>query len=181
MNGKEGENLEAASHIGWTNIIPDATADADVTFGDKRVQFTNGIGYHDKKWGDRPFHHSVKHWYWGHARLGAYSIVWLETVGHDGKTFSNAYISHPNGSNRVSCLDNFSGGPKPMNVHIENSDQCSEITFTFEGVQQFKMRAEKTKTIGKHGPFARWTGKVSTTLPGGQKLDGHALFQEFHF
>jgi hypothetical protein len=181
MNGNEGESLEAASHVGWTNIIPDGSATVDFASGDKKVKFENGIGYHDKKWGNRPFHHSIKHWYWGHARLGPYSIVWLETVSHDGKTYSNAFISHPNGSNRVVCRNNCLGGQKPTIVDIQNSDKSSEITFDFHTVQKFQMRVEKTKTIGKYGPFSRWTGNVSATLQDGHKLAGHALFQEFHF
>jgi hypothetical protein len=161
-------------------MIPDGEATVDFTFGDRKVAFAEGIGYHDKKWGDRPFHHSVKDWYWGHARLGPYSLVWLQSVSRDNKIYSNAFISHPNGGKRVSC-EGASDAPK--NVKIQHFDTYFEISFTFKLTEHLKMRVEKTTIIGHHGPFSRWSGSVSATVGGTAKLTltGHALFQEFHF
>jgi hypothetical protein len=144
------------------------------------LKFDNGLGYHDHKWSDRPFHHSVKNWFWGHGRLGDYSIVWLFSEGHDGKIYSNAYLAHPNGKNVASC-ENSVSGPVTPNMVIVDTGNAFNLTFSLPGVQKFVMRVEKTKVIGKRGPFTRWTGKISAEIQQGYTLHGNALFQEFHF
>lgn len=34
-----------------------------------------------QNWSDRPFTSSVLSWYWGHGRLGPYSLVWFYYIG----------------------------------------------------------------------------------------------------
>lgn len=53
LHAKEGETLEMMSNIGWTDLVPDANASAAFTYNDRsvnqKVNFINGIGYHDHK------------------------------------------------------------------------------------------------------------------------------------
>lgn len=79
-------------HIGWANAIPDANATADFTVSGKKLQF-DGYGYHDKNWADQPFAANVHSWYWGHGRLGPYSIVWFDVVGADGNEYISSYAA----------------------------------------------------------------------------------------
>ncbi|KAF2271732.1 uncharacterized protein EI97DRAFT_462531 [Westerdykella ornata] len=182
MKGQDGETLEAAHRIGWTNLIPDGQATVNLTAGARQLQFTNGVGYHDQKWSDRPFQEGVKDWYWGHARLGAYSIVWLHSANHDGKTYSNAYIYHIGSkASRVTCGNKEKSQPNPTFIALENFKDYTDIRFAFPESLPFKMRVEKTKILDAYGPFSRWSGKVSTDLVGGTRLEGSALFEEIHF
>jgi hypothetical protein len=40
--------MEVMPHIGWSNAIPDAKADIDLSVNGTRVKFS-GVGYHDSK------------------------------------------------------------------------------------------------------------------------------------
>lgn len=48
-----------------------------------------------QNWSDRPFTSSVLSWYWGHGRLGPYSLVWFSYIGFDSESDSNpkTYVS----------------------------------------------------------------------------------------
>jgi hypothetical protein len=50
------------------------------------------VGYHDKNWGDAPFFSAVQSWYWGHARLGPYSLVWFDALTYTAKEYFSAYV-----------------------------------------------------------------------------------------
>ncbi|KAJ6124497.1 hypothetical protein N7471_011814 [Penicillium samsonianum] len=83
--------LETAPHIGWVNLIPDAVGEVDMKIHGSTLKF-RGPGYHDKNWSDRTFTDSVHSWYWGHGRLGPYSIVWFSYLAIDDPT-NAAYVS----------------------------------------------------------------------------------------
>ncbi|CAI7649500.1 unnamed protein product [Penicillium glandicola] len=83
--------LQIAPHIGWVNLVPDAVGEVDVKIHGSTLKF-RGPGYHDKNWSDRPFTDSVQSWYWGHGRLGPYSIVWFSYLAIDDPT-NTTYVS----------------------------------------------------------------------------------------
>ncbi|KAJ7445626.1 hypothetical protein FB451DRAFT_1005018, partial [Mycena latifolia] len=87
-----GQTMEAGPGNGWANAVPDADATVDLTIGRTKLTFA-GLGYHDKNWGNEPFATHLASWYWGHGRLGAYSIVWFDVLARDGKEHVSAYAA----------------------------------------------------------------------------------------
>ncbi|CAG7944483.1 unnamed protein product [Penicillium salamii] len=88
---KDKSILEIAPHIGWVNAVPDAVGVVDMNIRGSSLKF-QGPGYHDKNWSDRPFMESVESWYWGHGRLGPYSIVWFSFLSLNDTT-NSTYVS----------------------------------------------------------------------------------------
>ncbi|KAJ5365554.1 Hydroxyneurosporene synthase [Penicillium concentricum] len=98
--------LEIAPHIGWVNLVPDAVGEVDMKIHGSTLKF-RGIGYHDKNWSDRPFVDSVQSWYWGHGRLGPYSIVWFSYLAMNdttNATYVSSYVAK-DGELLVSACD----------------------------------------------------------------------------
>ncbi|TVY87058.1 Tyrosinase family protein, partial [Lachnellula willkommii] len=87
-----GQDMMVAPHIGWSNAMPDAVGTVNFTILGSEMGF-EGVAYHDKNWSDQPFQQNVASWYWGHGRLGDYSIVWFDTLGLDGSEWVSAYAS----------------------------------------------------------------------------------------
>ena len=68
--------------------MPDSDASVSLTFADESHLAFNGFGYRDKNWGVRPFTEGLAYEYWGHARVGPYSIVYAITaLQGDAKIF----------------------------------------------------------------------------------------------
>jgi hypothetical protein len=51
------------------------------------------VGYHDHNWGDIPFPETIRTWYWGHAHVGEWSLVFFNGIAADGKRFADAYVA----------------------------------------------------------------------------------------
>lgn len=90
-------------HVGWANILPGALGTVDITFRGEKTHFT-GIGYHDKNWGDAPFSSAVKTWYWGHALMGPYTLVFFDGIGTDGKEYVSGYVAKDDVIQASTCL-----------------------------------------------------------------------------
>ncbi|KAL4735274.1 hypothetical protein BDV11DRAFT_174017 [Aspergillus similis] len=88
-----GQSLTVLPGVGWANGIPDADVTVNVQIGDTLIDFV-GIGYHDKNWGVTPFTDSVGSWYWGHARMGPYSIVWLDALDTSKNEYASGYVAY---------------------------------------------------------------------------------------
>ncbi|KAJ7686123.1 hypothetical protein B0H17DRAFT_1013780 [Mycena rosella] len=97
-----GQNLEVGPHIGWANAVPDAASVVDLNIGGSRLAF-KGTGYHDKNWSDQIFTTNVASWYWGHGRIGPYSIVWFDFLDLTGTEFVSAYASKDDKIVAASC------------------------------------------------------------------------------
>ncbi|OIW29571.1 hypothetical protein CONLIGDRAFT_654116 [Coniochaeta ligniaria NRRL 30616] len=79
-------------HVWWSNAVPDAAGEVDLLINGTEVKF-DGVGYHDKNWGDTPFVTTTSTWYWGHARLGPYSIVWFDAFDSAGVEHYSGYVA----------------------------------------------------------------------------------------
>ncbi|KFA54485.1 hypothetical protein S40293_09550 [Stachybotrys chartarum IBT 40293] len=71
-----GQSLELMPGVGWAVSIPDAVATVDVN-----------------NWGSTLFTPNVGGWYWGHAHLGPYSLVWLDALTQGQDEYANGYIA----------------------------------------------------------------------------------------
>jgi hypothetical protein len=186
---KSGQTELILPHVGWSNAIPDAAGTADLLINGTAVKFT-GPAYHDKNWGDMSFAAVTSAWYWGHASLGPYSIVWFDAfdkagveyfsgyVAKDGKVLlgscgANAVVVRPWGAN--------SEFPPKMGTGIM---QGVEMTFDLGHGKTFWANVTTTATVIDIGVYVRTLGTVTGGLNGCKKEEtyhGASLFEEFKF
>ncbi|KAJ7693083.1 hypothetical protein B0H17DRAFT_981939 [Mycena rosella] len=100
-----GQNMEVGPGIGWANAVPDAAAAVKLTVGGTKLVF-KGLGYHDKNWGNELFTTNIAVWYWGHGRLGPYSIVWFDFFALDGREYVSSYAAKDGRIIAASCAPN---------------------------------------------------------------------------
>ncbi|KAF8123815.1 hypothetical protein K438DRAFT_1650522 [Mycena galopus ATCC 62051] len=190
-----GQNLEVGPHIGWANSIPDAAAFVDLIIEDTPLKFT-GAGYHDKNWSDQPFTTHVASWYWGHGRVGSYSIVWFDFLDTTGAELVSAYAAVDNKIVAASCtLGSIQvrptgpnatyppvlSTPDPTGYHID-------LDLGAAGTLQVDVSV-RTHIIAANPEYARLIGNVTATVvPPGSRADhdkksnfmtGTALFEQF--
>ncbi|KAL4780297.1 hypothetical protein BJX76DRAFT_49533 [Aspergillus varians] len=181
-----GESLQVAPHVGWANAVPDAISTVQLSVRGYPYEFT-GIGYHDKNWGDRNFVSTVGSWYWGHGRVGPYSVVWFDFLSPEKESFVSAYVSRDNeivvarcdgitvrpfGENSTYPPLASTGNPNGFKINIELPDG-GELDFTAHADRLVSRNAEGTR-------YARWTGTLEGTVDG-QALTGDTVFEHFHF
>ncbi|KAH9207554.1 hypothetical protein DL95DRAFT_482702 [Leptodontidium sp. 2 PMI_412] len=181
-----GANLEVSPHIGWANAIPDANATADFTVSGRKLQF-DGYGYHDKNWADQPFAANVHSWYWGHGRLGPYSIVWFDVVGADGNEYISSYAALNGQIIATSC----SPGSIRVRPTGRNSQYPPVITsgnpdgFRIDldlGAAHGGMLSVNVTTklaVSDVILYTRWIGTMQGSVSGGPVYNGIALYEEF--
>ncbi|KAJ9262392.1 hypothetical protein DTO212C5_7947 [Paecilomyces variotii] len=104
VNDREKQSLQIAPHIGWTNAIPDSKGTVNFNIKGTDLQF-EGSAYHDQNWADAPFETLVGTWYWGHGRLGNYSLVWFSVITPSHEHYVNSYVSL---NGRILCASNSS-------------------------------------------------------------------------
>ncbi|EKV10217.1 Hydroxyneurosporene synthase [Penicillium digitatum] len=165
--------LEIAPHLGWVNLIPDAMAEVDMKIHGSTLKF-RGPGYHDKNWSDRPFTDSVRSWYWGHGRLGPYSIVWFSYLAIDDQ-FNTTYVSSyvaKDGELLISACDpsiltvrpigspGTTGGRYPPRVG--DLPEGFRLVFDLgEANGQLKVNISvRTVVAGNGKDYMRWTGDM---------------------
>ncbi|XP_014551657.1 hypothetical protein COCVIDRAFT_112274 [Bipolaris victoriae FI3] len=103
-NSSAGETELITPHVGWANILPGAHAAVSLTLRGEEIQY-NGVGYHDKNWGDVPFASIVQNWYWGHAIVGPYTLVWFDAMLRDGHEYTSGYVSKNGVLQLASCAE----------------------------------------------------------------------------
>ncbi|ORX37539.1 hypothetical protein BD324DRAFT_622294 [Kockovaella imperatae] len=180
-----GISLELMPHVGWVNAFPDAIARASITVNGEQLVI-EGRGYHDKNWGDRAFSKSLDTWYWGHATLGDYSIVFFDTLDYAGVGRSSSYVAK-DGKILVSQCKGvvarpFGNGatypprmmdPEPLGLHLTIDTPDGHINATLTKVHT-------VLGLGL-GPYHRWLDKIAGTVGGGEELYGLASFEQFAF
>jgi hypothetical protein len=92
-------------HLFWSNAIPDANVVVDLTVNGTSLKFTDGVGYHDKNWGDASISKVGSSWSWGHARFGPYSVVWFDALDKAGAEHVAGYATHEGRVIQSSCVD----------------------------------------------------------------------------
>ena len=182
-----GATEELIPHVYWSNAIPDARAHVDLDIGGTKVEFT-GSGYHDKNWGDVPFVTTTDFWYWGHAHLGPYSIVWFDAVDSTGKEVTSGYIAKNGKPLLGSCA------PKSVSVRPWGSNdtyppvistgvmQGLEVMFDMGHGEEFVANVTTAAVAIDAGSYIRTTGTVTGGPCGSKRLyEGSSLFEEFKF
>ncbi|KAJ7612769.1 hypothetical protein FB45DRAFT_939744 [Roridomyces roridus] len=191
-----GQNLEVGPHIGWANAVPDSSAVVNLEINGAGLAFT-GTGYHDKNWSDQPFTKNVASWYWGHGRVGPYSIVWFDFLDRTGTEFVSAYASENGRILAASCAPgSISVRPTGVNATyppVISSPVPTGYTITLplengEGTLAVQVNV-LSHLISPNPEYARLIGNLSAELvqppavKGGKgktaTLTGMALFEQF--
>ncbi|RAH76567.1 hypothetical protein BO86DRAFT_383752 [Aspergillus japonicus CBS 114.51] len=159
--------------LGWVNIVPHAKATVDLIVDGEEVKF-EGYGYHDKNWSERPFHSLVKKWFWGHAHVGPYSLVWFQ------ETPLNATIPVASASVLQDGVTVLSGCEAGI-VSVQRVSHAAASGFAVEvvmrGVRVTMLGTREVAGDGQH--FFRWTGTVDGEVLGQKVNGGVAVFEEF--
>ncbi|KAK7017398.1 hypothetical protein R3P38DRAFT_2987232 [Favolaschia claudopus] len=191
-----GQTMQVGPHIGWVNAVPDASSTVNIEIDGEKLSF-KGLGYHDKNWGDQLFSY-VASWYWGHARVGPYSIVWFDFLDITGEEFVSAYVTkngriltascnlnslsvRPTGADGGSAYPPVISTPNPSGYHIllDIGKENGRMELNVDVVQDI---------IHPNPTYGRFIGNVRghISVPGGKKgssftkdLRGVALFDQF--
>jgi hypothetical protein len=175
-------------NIGWSNAIPDSHATVDMSLNGTSLTF-RGSGYHDKNWGVAPFTLSVGSWYWGHARLGPYSIVWFDVLDPNGTEYVSGYVSKDGKVLSSSCTDN-SVKARPWGKNKEYPPTVTtghpngyDLVFDLgKDVGTFEARVTMTLVIAEGGPtYVRYLGTAKGGLKGGKPYTGVGLWEQFKY
>lgn len=137
-----------------------------------------------KNWGVVPFTESVGSWYWGHGRLGEYSIVWYDALTPNGTEFLSVYVARggkilrsqcggiqgrPTGANSTYPPTLSSGDPAGFHIVIDLGN---------EGSLEIEV-SNQTPTLISSPSYKRWTGKLRGGFQGSKAMTGVALYEEF--
>ncbi|KAL4863648.1 hypothetical protein BDV12DRAFT_177276 [Aspergillus spectabilis] len=180
-----GQSLEIMPHVGWANAIPDAVSTVELTVGGHPLTFT-GIGYHDKNFGEQNFGSNVGSWYWGHGRLGEYSVVWFDGLTPERQNFVSAYVARNNEILIAQC----SG----VTVRPYGEDATYPPLISTEPPSGFVVnftlpdRDLDLTAAGKHViaggraglRYTRWSGTLEGVIDG-ELLTGDTMFEQFNF
>jgi hypothetical protein len=180
-----GQNMEVGPNIGWSNALPDADASVDFTLNGKRFAF-EGVGYHDKNWSPQPFLDNVASWYWGHARLGPYSLVWFDFLAVTGIEYVSLYLSKNGQIISSSCT------PGSLTVRPWGGDATYPpkvgsgfpagfgIKANLGGGQTASFNVTSiTQGLEITSLYTNWLGSVEGVVEGKSYTGGAALYEEF--
>ncbi len=178
-----GQKLEIAPHLGWANGVPDSDADGTIELVDGTVHgFGEGsLGYHDHNWGDVPFPETIRSWYWGHAHVGEWSVVFFDGLAADGQDFADAYVARGGKVVLVDCgpesvevretatLDLQSGGLPILDVNFDLPDG---------NVLALEVKAVSINAL-VDGVYERYVTSVTGSVDGSSNFTGVGMFEHF--
>ncbi len=139
-----------------------------------------------QNWGTVPFAEVVASWYWGHARLGDYSIVWFDFLDLAGQESASAYAAKDGKLLTASCAANaVVVRPAGANYEYPPSDaDGSPDGFSVvmdlgpEGILRANVTVESVLAQGGNF-YQRFAGSVVGSIDGGEPITGGvALFEE---
>jgi hypothetical protein len=127
----------------------------------------------------------VASWYWGHGRLGPYSIVWFDVLANNGSEYVSSYAA-ANGSIITSSCSGIKVRPTGLNsqyppVITSGNPQGFHIDLDLgsEGILEIDVTTQVT--VADVLLYTRWTGTMSGGVKGGPLYKGVALYEEFKF
>ncbi|GME23662.1 hypothetical protein PENARI_c022G05283 [Neofusicoccum parvum] len=173
-------------HLHWANAVPDATASVNLTINGTAVAFHDGIGYHDKNWGDASVITSPKYWDWGHARFGPYSVVWYDLLDYGDAETVRAYVARDGEAMAVGCgadalvvrqADANATYPPGFGLAVS---QGLQARFDLGGGQVLVANVTKEYIVHDETVYACAVGAVLGGIEGqGEMFEGRAFYEEF--
>ncbi|KAK9353542.1 hypothetical protein V1523DRAFT_433401 [Lipomyces doorenjongii] len=155
-------------------------------FGEK-FKFS-GRGYHEKNWGLLPVQDLVNNWYWGHANVGPYSVVFFDALDKNNVEYTSAYIAVngvPVKAGPVAIVR-----PYGENITYPQTKPATlfagltvEIDVGVRGVYAFKTVSQTILTsIDNDGyGYTRAQGVIIGGPVGGKQHKGYGLWDWQHF
>lgn len=152
------------------------------------VLFHEQFTEYTQNWSPQPFFQNVGSWYWGHGRLGPYSIVWFDFLSENGTNTVSAYISklgktivsscelgsitvRPSGGNDTYPPTIETGNPGGFRIVVKTDERGEDLTFN--------VKTDRIVLGAAGAMYTRWTGRLSAEI-GGRRLEGgQALFEQF--
>ncbi|EEU43350.1 uncharacterized protein NECHADRAFT_82547 [Fusarium vanettenii 77-13-4] len=172
----------------WANAVPDAETVVDLKVKDTAIQFKDGVGYHDKNWGNQSIIDGPKYWDWGHGRFGPYSVVWYNLLDYEGKETRRSFVVKDRKVLMVSC------DPKSMEVRqkggkaawppttgLLETDGLS-IHYTLPDGQELNVDVTTEIIVrDESGAYQRANGIIKGGIKGKETFKGKAHYEEFIF
>ncbi|GJD04765.1 Hydroxyneurosporene synthase [Colletotrichum higginsianum IMI 349063] len=183
---KPGVSQQIIPDVFWSNAVPDAVATADFAIAGSPLRFT-GNGYHDKNWAATIFSDTFNTWYWGHARLGPYSLVWFDVVTKDGREHFSSWITKDGELFTQSC--------QPNSVVVRPWGQNSEfpptpkmpapsgymIQYDLGGGKAFVANFTSENIQLSTNTYKRMTGPIVGGVEGHEQYSGRSLCEQFQY
>ncbi|KAF3801973.1 Tyrosinase family protein asqI [Colletotrichum gloeosporioides] len=174
-----GAEQQVFPGVGWLNPQPDASAIAHFKLGDAALDFS-GSGYHDKNWGSVPFTQAVGSWHWGHARIGPYSMVWIDARSPTGDTHRSGLVTK-NGTVLLSSCASDSVGVTTWGDGLANSTSGLLLEFGLIEGGHLTMNITRTVVIVNSPVYLRYLGAVSGRVGDEFQFVGVASLDAFNF
>lgn len=175
--------------------MPDANTVVDLQVGDTAINFADGVGYHDKNWGNQSIVDGPRYWDWGHGRLGPYSVVWYSLLDYDGNESRRSFITKNDGGGGggeevllVSCdpgalVVRQKGGKAawpPVTGLLETEGLSINYTLPDGRVFAIDLTTEMfVRDIS--GVYQRANGLLKGGFVGDETFEGRAHYEEFIF
>ncbi|KAL1883251.1 hypothetical protein Daus18300_000309 [Diaporthe australafricana] len=188
LNGAVGANQNLLPGLYWANAVPDANTVVELQVSDTSISFTDGIGYHDKNWGNQSIIDGPRYWDWGHGRLGPYSVVWYSQLDYDGNESRRSFVAKDGEVLLVSCsfdamIVRQRGGQAawPPTTGLLETEGLS-INYTLPGGQVFAVDVTTELIVrDESGVYQRADGLLKGGLVGEEVFEGRAHYEEFIF
>ena len=140
-----------------------------------------------QNWGDRPFFNdSVLSWYWGHASLGPYSIVWFDAIDTEGTEHFSSYVARDGEVLTANCEDSTVvarpwGGedtyPPPAGAEVPDG---FILTFANVGGRELRVNVTTFATPVPNPLYNRFIGTVEGSFTGeNETFVGVASYEQF--
>lgn len=146
-----------------------------------------------QNWSDQPFTANVASWYWGHGRIGPYSIVWFDFLAVNGTEFVSAYAAKDGEIVVASCAsDSIRVRPTlgginatyPPHLSTPNpSGYTVTLDLGAEGVLDMNVSVSAPLFLPPIDQYTRSVGNITGRLvtggTPGELMSGIALFEQF--
>ncbi|OJJ98932.1 hypothetical protein ASPACDRAFT_1889376 [Aspergillus aculeatus ATCC 16872] len=183
---RANQPLEVLPGVGWANAVPDADVTVNMMVQGSPLSFI-GTGYHDKtSLIYTPFTTAVGSWYWGHARIGPYSLVRLGALDANQTEYASGYVAYQGQIVHAAC-GAMKVRPTGANVSFPpQGDDALPQGFRIEvdleeergGVLEAELAANLA-TLAKPG-YGRWIGTVNGWV-GGVQFEGVSGYEMVNF
>ncbi|PLB38631.1 uncharacterized protein BDW47DRAFT_117112 [Aspergillus candidus] len=177
-----GEKREGASYmltelLGWAPVVADAEARVEIAVDGRRWAF-EGAGYADQIFSLQPLFVDLAQWYWGHARVGPYSLVWYYYVDAKHRVSKSFQLARDGKAVVATCGDR-SGTVTPLGGGGVPVADPAGITGWVVSVMDERGREYRFEVRNEHvaqdrdlmgaAHDIRWIGRVEGGLVGGKE------------
>ncbi|KAJ4357674.1 uncharacterized protein N0V89_002250 [Didymosphaeria variabile] len=188
LEGAIGANQNLLPDLYWANAVPDANTVVDLQVGDIAIKFTDGVGYHDKNWGNKSIIDVPRYWDWGHGRLGPFSVVWYNLLDYSGNEARRSYVVKDGEALLVSCSSDSlvvrQKGGKAAWPPITGLLETEGIAINYTLPDGKILAIDVTTDIivrDESGAYQRANGVLKGGIIGEETFQGRAHYEEFIF